>query len=93
MAAYTRGTIMEWREVESGQLPEPRFGLRAAMVDNVIYVTGGNPFDYEYLTSILSWDPLTESWQPAGNLAVGRHNHATVAIPSSIIESQCLAMV
>ena len=40
-------------------------------------------------TAILSWDPSTESWQEAGNLAVGRANHAAVAVPSLIIESEC----
>ena len=35
---------------------------------------------------------LTESWEQAGNLAVERSWHAAVAVPSSIIESECLAM-
>ena len=101
VATYTSGSQLEWREVEGGQLPKPRWGLRAATVDNVIFVTGGDvdvsyddeADDYGYgvsyvgnLTTILSWDPLTESWQHAGELKVGRFNHAAVAIPSSIIE-------
>ena len=44
------------------------------------------------LIEILRWDPLTEAWEQAGNLAVERSWHAAVAIPSSIIESECLAM-
>ena len=48
--------------------------------DYVIYgwpLTGGK--DGEYLTSILSWDPVAESWQAAGHLAVAREWHAAVA--------------
>ena len=74
--------------MESGKLPSPRGGLRAAMVDNVLYVTGGYD-DHDFFTSLLSWDPTNESWEEAGNLAVARDGHAAVAIPSSLIESGC----
>ena len=89
VAKYTAGVSqLEWREVESGKLPSPRGYLRAAMVDNVLYVTGG--YDGHYpLTSILSWDPTNEFWEEAGNLAVARFNHAAVAVSSSLIESGC----
>ena len=89
VAVYTAGVSqLEWREVESGKLPQPRRALRAAMVDNVLYVTGGYDGVIR-LTSILSWDPTNESWQPAGNLTVGRYSHAAVAVSSSMIESGC----
>ena len=88
VASYTGGSQLEWRYVESGYLPSARIGMRAALVDNMIYVTGGYEYGNE-LTSILSWDPSTESWQPAGDLAVARHSHAAVAVPSTIIESEC----
>ena len=81
------GSQLEWRE--TSKLPTPRVGLRAAVVDNVLYVTGGFEDDGNILSEILSWDPSTESWQQAGNLNVARFNHAAVAIPSSIIESEC----
>ena len=84
------GSQLEWRE--TGELPTARAGLGAALVDNVIFVTGGRDGDNNDLTAILSWDPSTESWQQVGNLAVKRYYHAAVAIPSSIIESECLAM-
>ena len=88
VAIYTGGRQLEWMEVESAQLPSPRSRLRAAMVDNIFYLSGG--FDHHNaLTSILSWNPYTESWQPAGNLAVARYFHAAVAVPWSIIESEC----
>ena len=89
VAVYTAGVSqLEWREVESGKLPSPRDGLRAAMVDDVLHVTGGSD-GHMYLTSILSWDPTNESWEEAGNLTVARDGHAAVAIPSSLIESRC----
>ena len=72
--------------MESGNLPSPRKGLRAAVVDNVIHVTGGHDADHNELTSILAWDSSTESWQHVGDLAVRRYYHAAVAVPSSLIE-------
>ena len=93
MAVYSSGGQLEWREVESGQLPSPTtglFGLQVTLVDQTLYVSGGymTP-DFDYRNSILSWDPVAESWQPAGNLAVGRGLHATVALPSSTIAMYC----
>ena len=89
VAIYTGGGQLEWRE--TGQLPTARDGLRAAVVDNIIYVTGGLDGDSsdDYLTSILSWDPSTESWQYVGDLKVARSDHSAVAVPSPIIESEC----
>ena len=102
VAIYTRGeSQLEWRE--TGQLPSPRTELKAAVVDNHIYVTGGYIGDdqdhltaryveEDYLTEILRWDPSTESWMQVGNFTFRRNKHAVVAIPSSIIESECSAM-
>ena len=66
-------------------------GLRAAVVDNVLFVTGGAEAGSKlnYLTSILSWNPSTETWQPAGELSVGRAYHAAVAAPSAILPTEC----
>ena len=58
-------------------------------IENHFFVTAGQN-DGDSLTEILVWDPSTESWQHAGDLA--RFSHAAVAIPSSIIESECSAM-
>ena len=84
MATFSSGgQLEEWREVEGGELPNPRFGLRATLVGDILFVTGG--LDDDYLTSILSWDPVAESWQAAGDLAVARAFHAAVAVPDSLI--------
>ena len=93
MAVYSRGGQLEaWREVEGGELPQPRWGPRATLVGDVLYVTGG--FDrnggYNILTSILSWNPVTESWQAAGDLAVARGEHAAVAVPTSTVAKFCI---
>ena len=84
VAVYSSGGL-HWREVEGGELPSPRSGLRAAMVGDVLHVTGGAEGN-SGITSILAWDPVTESWQDVGELNVGRFNHAAVAIPDSVIK-------
>jgi len=95
VAIYSSGRQLEWREVEGGELPSNvgsfGFGLEATLVGQTLYVSGGstaNP-DFNYSTSILSWDPIAESWQPAGDLAVARHHHATIAVPRSTIAMYC----
>ena len=85
MAVYSSGSQLEWREVEGGQLPSPRVELRATSVGAILFATGGWDGNND-LTSILSWDPVAESWQPAGDLAVGREFHAAVAVPTSIVQ-------
>ena len=85
MAVYSSGAQLEWREVDGGQLPSPREGLRASVVDDVLFVTGGQDARENDLTSILSWDPVAESWEAAGHLAVGRYYHAAVAVPTSLV--------
>ena len=84
VAVYSSGGL-HWRVVEGGELPSTRYGLRAAMVGDVLHVTGG-VYPNNVLTSILAWDPDTESWQDVGELNVGRFNHAAVAIPDSVIK-------
>ena len=83
---------LEWREVNTEHLPTARQGLRATVIDNHIHVTGGFDSEANHLTEILHWDPSTEYWRVAGNLAVARYAHTAVAIPSSIIESECSRM-
>ena len=80
MAVYSSGIQLEWREVGTGELPSRREGPRATLVGDVLFVTGGLDEDYNDLTSILSWNPVAESWQPAVDLAVARFIHAAVAV-------------
>ena len=83
VAVYSADSPLVWREVEGGELPSPRNGLRATVVGDVLYVTGG--YDGNYLTSVLSWNPDGETWQVVGNLAVARDYHAAVAVPTSVV--------
>ena len=85
MAVYSSGSQLEWREAE--QLPSPRSGLQATLVDGVLYTTGGRDNGRNYITTVLSWDPVAESWQEAGELVVERHWHAAVAVPASLVGS------
>ena len=76
--------------METGELPTPRSGLKAAMVDNLIYVIGGkNRKTGNALSSILYWNTVNESWEHAGNLSVARYAHGAVAVPSSVIAFEC----
>ena len=86
MAVYSSGSQLEWREVEGGQLPSARFSLRATSINDILHVSGGKDDDGNKLTSILSWDPVAESWQRVGDLEVARYNHAAVAVPTSLVE-------
>ena len=83
IATYTSSSTLSWRIVETGDLPSARVGPRAAVVENVLYVSGGSRGG---LTAILSWDPLQEKWTHAGDLKVARSDHASVAILSNVIE-------
>ena len=84
VAVYSSGGL-QWREVEGGELPSPRSGLRAAMVGDVLHVTGGSDRPHDF-TSILAWDPVAESWRDVGDLSVARYDHAIVAIKGSAIK-------
>ena len=83
VAVYSSGGL-QWREVAGGELPFGRTNLAAAMVGDVLHVTGGLEVWPNYLTSILAWDPVAESWQDVGELNVGRAVHAAVAVPDKI---------
>ena len=84
VAVYSAGSPLVWREVEGGELPSPRSGLRATVVGEVLYVSGGYDGNND-LTSVLSWNPAGETWQEVGNLAVARYFHASVAVPAEVV--------
>jgi len=71
-----------WRP--AANLPFPRFGLRAASLDNKVFLFGGSQAgnrSASYLNSILSYEPDTDTWQEAGTMTVGRHGHAVAVFP------------
>ena len=77
MAVYSAGSPLVWREVEGGELPSPRSGLRASVVNNILYVSGG-VYDQVQLTSVLLWNPAGQDWQEA----LGTGEAMTVTISS-----------
>jgi len=85
VAVYSESSPLVWRDVEGGKLPSPRLGLRATVVGNNLYVSGGRDENNIDLTSVLSWNPAGQSWQEVGNLAVARYGHAAVVVPISSI--------
>ena len=85
VAVYSAGSPLVWREVEGGELPTSRIGLRATVVGNNLYITGGKDGNNIYLTSMLSWNPAGETWQEVGNLAVARAYHAAVVVPAEVV--------
>ena len=87
VAVYSAGSPLVWREVDGGELPSPRYDLRATVVGEILHVSGGYFYDVKdnYLTSVLSWNPASETWQEVGNLAVPRHDHAAVAVPAGVV--------
>ena len=102
MAVYSSGSRqLDWREVEGGELPSARAGLRATLVDDILFLTGGldvikfysyisgGLHDGKDLSSVLSWDPVAECWQAVGELARARDHHAAVAVPASTIAVYC----
>lgn len=89
VATHTSGVPLQWREVETGNLPTPRNALRATTVDNIVYVTGGRDDNNDYLSSILYWNAATESWGLAGYLSVARDYHGATAVPSALLSSEC----
>ena len=78
---------LQWQEV--GHLPRASYGLRASVIENTIFVTGGSGQPDSILSWNLNWDG-SGYWKPEGTLSVGRHKHAAVAIPLSMIQSGCL---
>ena len=87
--AVIGGRHLEWRE--GGQLKEPGRGHRATLVNDILYLTGGSAgVNHDNSDFILSWDPVSKSWEKAGKLAVGRqHESAAVAISRSMIAPYC----
>ena len=89
VAIYSRGSsVLDWRIVAGGNLPTGRTGLRVVKVGDLLYALGGRERanNNRDLTTILSWDPVGERWNPAGYLSIGRSAFAAVALPSGLIQ-------
>ena len=73
VAVYSAGSPLVWREVKGGDLPTPRRGLRATLVEDALLVSGGMNSNWNVLSSVLLWNPAGQTWQEVGNLAVARY--------------------
>ena len=76
-----------WRE--AGELPGARQALRGVSLGDRLFMTGGKDPSDSDLTSVLVWQPDTESWLPAGNMAEGRRHHAVTAVSATFIRDHC----
>merc|ERR1711936_801587 len=68
-----------WRP--AANLPSARPGLRAASLDNQVFLFGGVHSSESPLDSILFYNPDSDEWQPAGNMIVPRWKHAVAVFP------------
>ena len=87
MAVYSEGNQLDWRKVEGGELPTPTCNLRATVVQNILYVTGGGPHETSIspFDNVLSWDPVGEKWSHVGKLTQQRSFHGGVAAPAAFV--------
>jgi len=76
-----------WREV--GMLPSARYGLRAATLGDILYVTGGDDGSAQDMDEVLAWDGVAETWALAGHLAAPRRLHALTSVPQESLQSFC----
>ena len=76
-----------WREVHP--LPSPRCCLAGAPLGSIFHVSGG--YGLEYYASVLSWDPISETWSESGRLLATRSYHAAIEAPSQIVTQFCRA--
>jgi len=68
-----------WRP--AANLPSARDGLRAASLDNKVFLFGGKDSSGSRLDSILFYNTVRDTWQPAWNMTVHRNYHAVTVFP------------
>ena len=49
------------------------------------------PPDPYYSTTVLTWDPSSETWSKIGRLNLGRAYHASLAVDTSLFSFECLS--
>jgi len=81
---YPTGT--GWRH--ANPLPGPRSGGKGVSLAGVVHFVGG-AVGFSRLSSILSWDPVSETWSEVGQLESARSFHAVAEIPESLVEEFC----
>jgi len=69
----------QWKIVTN--MPNSRFGLGVAAVDNKIYITGGQNIDDDQIKfSVDCYDPDTNTWSEMANMNIARVGHSLVSL-------------
>jgi len=76
-----------WRE--STALPRPLAGLRAATLDNIIYITGGYDDNFKSRDEIYQLDTKTKNWVEVARMKTPRYKHGLSVIKYSVVEGLC----
>merc|ERR1711963_130229 len=76
-----------WRE--STALPRPLWVLRAATLDNIIYITGGSPGYKKYRDEIYQLDTKTGNWVEVARMKTPRVYHGLSVIKYNEVEGLC----
>ena len=71
--------------VQVAALPSPRHVVYGVTIANVFYITGGTPTK----TSVVSYDPESDSWQEAGITPTSWTSHAGTAVPLDAMKIFC----
>jgi len=80
-----------WRE--STALPRPLFGLRAATLDNIIYITGGYDGG-NYRDEIYKLDTKTMNWVEVARMKTPRRFHGLSVIKfSQVADKFCTLLI
>ena len=67
-----------WQQLAA--MPTARSALAAAVVDGIIYVTGGSLDSCEPSVALEAYDPVTNTWTTLASLSHPRADHASAVI-------------
>ena len=65
------------------EMPSPRYGFGTAVVNNKIYVIGGN-YGLNYLNEVLEYDPLLDTWVRKADMPTARSGLAVAVWDNKI---------
>ena len=74
-----------------GRLPTGRTDLRASRLGQLLQVSGGYDMesDLGYLSEILTWDRVSETWSVAGHITTPRYAHGVTEVPLAVMADYC----
>ena len=83
---YNSPDASSWRD--AGLLPSGRFGIRAAKVRDLLYVTGGLS-ESGYMDEVLVWDTASESWSVVDHMKTTRGHHSVTEVSLAVVVDYC----